>query len=80
LTFLFLLAKIKNKESLPLTDMRYINGWVESLPLTDMRYINGWVESIVLRRKARDFFHDCHAYVRSCRWRGSYEENGILYH
>ena len=27
----------------------------ESLPLTDMRYINGWVESIVLRRKAEDF-------------------------
>ncbi len=45
-------------ESLPLTDMRYINGRVESLPLTDMRYINGWVESIVLRRKARDFFHN----------------------
>ncbi len=38
--------------------MRYINGRVESLPLTDMRYINGWVESIVLRRKARDFFHN----------------------
>ena len=37
--------------------MWYINGRVESLPLTDMRYINGWVESIVLRRKARDFFH-----------------------
>lgn len=35
--------------------MWYINGRVESLPLTDMRYINGWVESIVLRRKARDF-------------------------
>ena len=43
-------------ESLPLTDMWYINGRVESLPLTDMRYINGWVESIVLRRKAEDFF------------------------
>ena len=27
----------------------------QSLPLTDMRYINGWVESLVLRRKARDF-------------------------
>ncbi len=25
--------------------MWYINGRVESLPLTDMRYINGWVES-----------------------------------
>ena len=24
--------------------MWYINGRVESLPLTDMRYINGWVE------------------------------------
>ena len=35
--------------------MWYINGRVVSLPLTDMRYINGWVESIVLRRKARDF-------------------------
>lgn len=44
------------KESLPLTDMWYINGRVESLPLTNMRYISGWVESIVLRRKARDFF------------------------
>ena len=44
------------KESLPLTDMWYINGRVESLPLTDMRYINSWVESIVLRRKARDFY------------------------
>lgn len=30
----------------------------ESLPLTDMWYINGRVESIVLRRKARDFFHN----------------------
>lgn len=38
--------------------MWYINGRVESLPLTDMRYINGWVESIVLRRKVRDFFHN----------------------
>ena len=38
--------------------MWYINGRVESLPLTDMRYINGWVESIVLRRKAEDFFHN----------------------
>jgi hypothetical protein len=37
--------------------MWYINGRVESLPLTDMRYINGWVESIVLHRKVRDFFH-----------------------
>ena len=45
------------KESLPLTDMWYINGRGESLPLTDMRYINGWVISLVLRRKARDFFH-----------------------
>ena len=35
--------------------MWYINGRVESLPLTDMRYINGWVESVVLRRKAEDF-------------------------
>ena len=38
--------------------MWYINGRVESLPLTDMRYISGWVESIVLRRKAGDFFHN----------------------
>ena len=37
--------------------MWYINGRVESLPLNDMPYINGWVESLVLRRKARDFFH-----------------------
>ena len=37
--------------------MWYINGLVESLPLTDMRYINGRVVSLVLRRKARDFFH-----------------------
>ncbi len=35
--------------------MWYINGRVESLPLTNMRYINGWVESVVLRRKAEDF-------------------------
>ena len=38
--------------------MWYINGRVESLPLTDMRYINGWVERMVLRRKAEDFFHN----------------------
>ncbi len=38
--------------------MWYINGRVESLPLTNMRYINSWVESIVLRRKAGDFFHN----------------------
>ena len=38
--------------------MWYINSRFESLPLTNMRYINGWVESIVLRRKAGDFFHD----------------------
>ena len=37
--------------------MWYINGRVESLPLTNMRYISGWVESLVLRRKAEDFFH-----------------------
>lgn len=54
----------KHKESLPLTDMWYINGRVESLPLTDMRYINGWVESIVLRRKARDF-----SVMRTGKWR-----------
>ncbi len=36
--------------------MWFINGRVESFPLTDMRYINGWVDSFVLRRKARDFF------------------------
>ena len=35
--------------------MWYINSRVESLPLTNMRYINGWVESVVLRRKAEDF-------------------------
>ena len=29
----------------------------ENLPLTDMWYINGWVESIVLRRKVEGFFH-----------------------
>ena len=38
--------------------MWYINGRVESLPLTNMRYINGWVESVVLRRKVGDFFHN----------------------
>ena len=26
------------------------------MPLTNMRYISGWVESIVLRRKVRDFY------------------------
>ncbi len=36
--------------------MWYINGRVESLPLTNMRYISGWVESIVLRRKVGTFF------------------------
>ena len=59
------------KESLPLTDMRYINGWVESLPLTNMRYISGWVESVVLHRKVEDFFH---------RAGVANEENRILYH
>ena len=38
--------------------MWYINGRVESLPLTNMRYISGWVESIVLRREVGDFFHN----------------------
>ena len=38
--------------------MWYKNGRVGSLPLTNMRYKNGWVESMVLRRKARDFFHN----------------------
>ena len=38
--------------------MWYINGRVESLPLTNMRYISGWVESLVLRRKVGDFFHN----------------------
>ena len=38
--------------------MWYINGRVESLPLTNMRYINGWVESIVLHREVGDFFHN----------------------
>ena len=51
------LLECRYKESLPLTDMWYINGRVESLPLTNMRYISGWVESIVLRRKVGDFFH-----------------------
>lgn len=53
----FRLLGCRYKESLPLTDMWYINGRVESLPLTDMRYINGWVESLVLRRQAGDFFY-----------------------
>ena len=55
MTFLFALLECKYKESLPLTDMWYINGQVESLPLTNRRYISGWVESIVLRRKVEDF-------------------------
>ena len=38
--------------------MWYINGRVESLPLTNMRYISGWVESLVLRHKVGDFFHN----------------------
>ena len=38
--------------------MWYINGLVESLPLTNMRYISGWVESLVLRHKAGDFLHN----------------------
>ena len=38
--------------------MWYINGRVESLPLTNMRYISGWVVSLVLRRKVEDFFHN----------------------
>ena len=58
-------------ESLPLTDMWYINGRVVSLPLTNMRYISGWVESIVLRRKVEDFFHSED---------GADEENRILYY
>ena len=38
--------------------MWYINGRVERLPLTNMRYINGWIESMVLRRKAEDFLYN----------------------
>ena len=63
------LIECRCNESLPLTDMWYINGRVESLPLTDMRYINGWVESVVLRREAGDFFY---MEIR-------HEEKGILY-
>lgn len=32
--------------------MRYISGWVESLPLTDMRYINSRVRSLVYKRES----------------------------
>ena len=52
------LQEDNHNDSIPPTDIGYINGRVESLPLTHMRYINGWGESIVLRRKARDFFHN----------------------
>ena len=38
--------------------MWYIDGRVESLPLTNIRYISGWVESLVLRHKAGDFLHN----------------------
>ena len=60
------LLKCKYKESLPLTDMWYINGRVESLPLTNMRYINGCVEGIVLHRKVEDFLILKSAYAE-CR-------------
>ena len=65
------LLECRYKESLPLTDMWYINGRVESLPLTNMRYISGWVESIVLRRKVEDFFRS---------EVGTNEENRVLYY
>ena len=65
------MLECKYKESLPLTDMWYINGRVESLPLTNMRYISGWVESIVLRRKVGDFFRSED---------GTNEENRVLYY
>ena len=58
-------------ESLPLTDMWYINGRVVSLPLTNMRYINGWVVSIILHGIGGGFF---------CKRGGIYEENRILYY
>ena len=38
--------------------MWYINGRVESLPLTNMRYISGWVVSLALRHEAGGFFHN----------------------
>lgn len=40
-----------------LTEKAAFNLPNNSLPLTDMWYINGRVVSTVLRRKARDFFH-----------------------
>ena len=39
----------------PLTDKWDINGRVVSFPLTNMRYINGWVVSLILRLIAKDF-------------------------
>ena len=61
------LLEYKHKESLPLTDMWYINGRVESLPLTNMRYINGWVESIVLDRIRRNLKIDTIDVVEYCK-------------
>ena len=63
--------------------MWYINGRVESLPLTNMRYIKGWVVSVVLRRKARDFFHINRKVLWIFRYtfilmRADHEENWIL--
>lgn len=36
---------------------RAFNSAIESLPLTNMRYRNGWVESVVLHRYQWSFFY-----------------------
>ena len=36
--------------SIPLTDMRIINGQVVSIPLTDMRAINGRVVGLLFKK------------------------------
>lgn len=36
---------------------RAFNSAIESLPLTNMRYRNGWVESVALHRYRWSFFY-----------------------
>ena len=59
-------------KSLPLTNMRGINGWVESLPLTNMRGINGWVESLYPSLKGEGYFSTIDIFAKEVLWKYIY--------
>lgn len=72
-------------ESSPLTNTRYISGWVERSPLTNMRDTSSWVESMALHYAVLFLFaihfsknKDTNAYALFLLWNKVGNANALL--